>query len=80
MNTGATHCNHFGVSRRIMAGYRNIPAFRDTPIIFDHESADRNFTLLLGPLRQSDGMTHPFFIRRPAYSHSMVAGGLPDIS
>jgi len=68
------------VGGRIMAGYRNIPAFRDTSIVPDYNSADRDLTLLLGPLRQPDGMTHPGFIRGTAYSHSIVAGGLPLMS
>jgi hypothetical protein len=60
---------------------RPIPSFGNADLIFDDNRANRHLTHGFGTLRQSKGMPHPrFVVMIIGYSHSIVAGGLPEIS
>ena len=63
---------------RIMGRDRSIPAFAQHGILPYDERADGHFPLGLGAGRELERAPHPGFVT--AHSHSIVAGGLPEMS
>ena len=72
--------------RRVVAANDPIRAFSEQDTIrADDHRAHRHFVIhLLGPLCQRQCMAHPVLVAWSgivhAYSHSIVAGGLPEMS
>ena len=73
-----------GVRGGVMVGQVTVPTLaQHLAIRTDQHRTDRNLIeFLLGAVRQHEGMPHPVLVieLRHAYSHSIVAGGLPLMS
>ena len=70
-----------GMSSGVVGGDGTIPAKPDDRAIPDNERPDRHLAFGFSPRRQLQRLTHVLQIDgRACHSHSMVAGGLPEIS
>ena len=78
----ATQGDDLGVRRGVMTTNRPVPTLADDLAIQDHQRADRHFALVLGACGEPEGVLHVRQVLRAdvAHSHSMVAGGLPEMS
>jgi hypothetical protein len=75
------HGDHFSVSRGVVRADRSIPPFSDDHAVFDDDRADGNLTCPFGVARQLERALHERdVVRHARYSHSIVAGGLPEMS
>src|SRR5690606_28026179 len=80
--TRAAHRHDLRMRGRIMLGDVAVPAFADDMSFgIDDQRADRDLVVLaLRALGEGERMAHPVFVVRRTHSHSIVAGGLPEMS
>ena len=90
--TGATHRHDLGMRTRVVLGDVAVPPFADKVAVrIDDQRTDGDFIVLaLGAFGECERLAHPAHITDTgifnpllpsnAHSHSMVAGGLPEMS
>ena len=69
-----------GMRGRVVVENGAVVTLTDDDATADHDGTDRHFTGGLGLLGEGDGRLHPALIGLRAHSHSMVAGGFPEMS
>jgi hypothetical protein len=81
-NTRCPQRPDLGVRARVGLADRAIPALTKNLVITNQDRPDRDFTRGFGARSEFKRPPHPLFVggRRQSYSHSIVAGGLPEIS
>ena len=78
-----TQREDFGVRRRVVAADRSVGGLSKQRTVGRNEhGADGHFTIPSGGLRAGERAAHAVEVerRRPAHSHSIVAGGFPETS
>src|SRR5690606_5959206 len=72
---------HLGMGSRIVGCDRPIPALADHLFPQHQHRAHRHLALRLGGISEFQGAPHPGVVENAAgHSHSIVAGGLPEMS
>ena len=77
------HGDDLGVGRGVMVGDVAVPALaQHLSVGTDQDGAYRDLIeFALGPVRQREGVAHPLLVVQTGHhSHSIVAGGLPEMS
>jgi len=82
---GIAQRGNFGMGSRIALADRAVEAPSDNLSGPDHDGADRHLPKAFCRARQGNGLAHEEFVAETgagflAYSHSIVAGGLPEMS
>jgi len=82
---GITQRGNFGMGGRIALADRAVEAPSDNFSGPHHDGADRHFAKTFRGTGQGYGLAHEIFVAESgagflAYSHSIVAGGLPEMS